>query len=115
MSRTMTHIYLILNKITAFIIQMCIWAVALAAIYTIANSREEEKVYNYTDMLITYKNYIVVGKTEVHDIPKLYLMNPLNKGHTYNMIDDKICVTREVYLNTFVGDTIGKTKFVFIR
>lgn len=112
----MTTVCLILNKITGFICKICTVIVFIVGAYTMLTYKSSpEKVYNYTDMLVTYKNYIVVGKTEVHDIPKLYLMNPLNKGHTYNMIDDKICVTREVYLNTFVGDTIGKTKFVFIR
>lgn len=112
----MTTVCLILNKITEFICKICAVIVFIVGAYTMLTYKSSpEKVYNYTDMLVTYKNYIVVGKTEVHDIPKLYLMNPLNKGHTYNIIDDKICVTREVYLNTFVGDTIGKTKFVFIR
>lgn len=112
----MATIGLILNKITEIICKFCALVVFMVSLYTMLNYKSHpEKVYNYTEMLLTYRNYIVVGKTEVHDIPKLYLINPLNKGHTYNMIDDKICVTREVYLNTFVGDTIGKTKFVFIR
>lgn len=111
----MTNACSILNKITAVICQLIVLVIGFVLIYSILDTRKEEKVYNYTDMLITYKNYIVVGKTEVHDIPKLYLMNPFNKGHTYNIVDEKIHVTKEVYLNTFVGDTIGKTKFVFIR
>lgn len=112
----MISAYSVLNKITEIICKFCVLVIFMVGLYTMLTYKSSpEKVYNYTGMLVTYKNYIVVGKTEVHDIPKLYLMNPLNKGHTYNMIDDKICVTREVYLNTFVGDTIGKTKFVFIR
>lgn len=112
----MISAYSVLNKITEIICKFCVLVIFMVGLYTMLTYKSSpEKVYNYTDMLVTYKNYIVVGKTKVHDIPKLYLMNPLNKGHTYNMIDNKICVTREVYLNTFVGDTIGKTKFVFIR
>lgn len=112
----MTTVCLILNKITKFICNVCAIVVVLVGAYTMINYQTSpEKVYNYTELLVTYKNYIVVGKTEVHDIPKLYLMNPFNKGHTHNIVDEKIYVTKEVYLNTFVGDTIGKTKFVFIR
>lgn len=78
---------------------------------------EDKKVYSFTELLITYKNCVIVGKTEVHDIPKLYLMNPLlhKDNSNRNMIDYTICVTREVYLNCFIGDIIGKTKFTFCR
>lgn len=84
--------------------------------YYLFRSDNKEKVYNYTDLLVTYKNCIIVGKTEVHNNLKLYLSNPyLKDTKTTNMIDYKVCVTKEVYFNSFIGDTIGKTKFIFQR
>lgn len=103
----------ILNRISSFLIKLVLALMVIALGYYLFRNDSKEKVYNYTDLLITYKNCIIVGKTEVHDNLKLYLSNPyLKDKKTTNMIDYKVCVTKEVYLYSFIGDTIGKTKFV---
>lgn len=105
------------NKISERILTVIIIIVGCIYLSYSLFKEKPKKVYDFTELLITYKNCIIVGKTEVHDTPKLYLMNPImhEYGNNHNIIDYTIEVTREVYLNSFIGDTIGKTKFTFIR
>lgn len=104
----------ILNRISKSLLVMIIITGCIYFGYTLLKE-EPHKVYNFTELITTYKNCIVVGKTEVHDVSKLYLMNPYISRGGYNMIDYTVYVTRVVYNNTFIGDTIGKTKQTFIR
>ena len=104
----------ILNRISKSLLVMIIITGCIYFGYTLFKE-EPHKVYNFTELITTYKNCVVVGKTEVHDVPKLYLMNPYISRGGYNMIDYTVYVTRVVYNNTFIGDTIGKTKQTFIR
>lgn len=101
-----------LNKISK--VTIAIIVIIMTLYYgAILFGEKKDPVYNFTDLLITYKNCVIIGKTEVNDTPKLYLANPYLKDD--KVIDYTVKVTRDVYNNSFIGDTIGKTKFIYQR
>lgn len=92
----------ILNKISAVVVLLiCVCALAFI-VYDAINTHTTKEPYNFVDLQMRFKRYIVTNKYQESDKNYVfYLVNPVT-GDEY-----KAYVADYLYMNVyFVGDTI---------
>lgn len=88
-----------LNNISSVLLMII--GITLGAYIIITRLKDEPKIYNYVDLKIRYKNYIVADKEETKAHYILYLINPTTNKK------DKVYITENIYYNIyFVSDSI---------
>lgn len=88
-----------LNNISSILLMII--GIAIGLYITIVKLENEPRIYNYIDLKIRYKNYIVADKEETKSHYILYLVNPTTNKK------DKVYVTENIYYNIyFVSDSI---------
>lgn len=65
---------------------------------------DDTEPLNYIELKHSYKNCIIVGKSDKHEQYMLYINNPYIDNN--NLIDYKVKVKDYIYFNWFIGDTI---------
>lgn len=95
----------IMRKIVNFFCLLSLLvAILVLVIRLILFITSEEPIYNFVDLQIKYKNYIVANKYKSMTNDTLYLMvlkNPITEDL------EKVYVKDYLYINTyFVGDTV---------
>lgn len=96
----------ILNSISNLLIISCLCVFLIMGV-----NRYYKKYYsplNYLELSLTYKNCIIVGKSD-HNGYMLLLHNPyLHKEDSTGVmnVDCKVYVADYIYFNNFIGDTI---------
>lgn len=87
-----------------FCLLSLLFAIGVIAIKLIIFIMPEKTIYNFVDLQIKYKNYIVANKYKSMTNDTLYLMvlkNPITEDL------EKVYVKDYLYINTyFVGDTV---------
>lgn len=92
----------ILNNISNFLI--CVSLITLILIYLGDMLVDDTEPLNYIELKHSYKNCIIVGKSDKHEQYMLYINNPYIDNN--NLIDYKVKVKDYIYFNWFIGDTI---------
>lgn len=93
----------ILNNISNFII--CVALIVLILIYIKEQlPSNDTEALEYIELKHSYKNCIIVGKSEKQNRYILYLRNPFMNNN--NFADYSIEVKDYVFFNFYIGDTI---------
>lgn len=87
----------VMNRISSLII--IILTIVLVILYSKDAYDKRHRTLNYIEMRHSYKNCIIVYKTEYNGY-KLYLHNPVSNKAVTIKVEDYI------YFNWFIGDTI---------
>lgn len=91
----------ILNTISNFLCVIILCAVVIAAIIGPFKKKDKVEIYNYVELQMRFKHYMLIDKFQENNQYIFYLVNPVtNKEY-------KVNVTEALYCNIyFVGDTI---------
>lgn len=93
----------ILNDISNFII--CVSLIVLLLIYIKEQlPTNDTKALEYIELKHSYKNCIIVGKSERNEQYILHLRNPFMNNN--NFVDYNVRVKDYVFFNFYIGDTI---------
>lgn len=91
----------VLNTISNFLCVLILCAVIVAAIVGPFIKEDKVKIYNFVELQMRFKHYMLIDKFQEDDQYIFYLVNPVTKQ------EYKVNVTEALYCNIyFVGDTI---------
>lgn len=91
----------VLSTISNFLCVFILCAVIIAAIIGPFRKEDKVKIYNFVELQMRFKHYMLIDKLQEDDQYIFYLVNPVTKQ------EYKVSVTEALYCNIyFVGDTI---------
>lgn len=91
----------VLNTVSNFLCVFILCAVIIAAIISPFRKEDKVKIYNFVELQMRFKHYMLIDKLQEDNQYIFYLVNPVTKQ------EYKVSVTEALYCNIyFVGDTI---------